>query len=209
MQRDANVRQPIDSPDRMPSDLQPELVSARLRLRPFASRDAAAVQALAGAREVADATLTIPHPYPDGAAEAWIATHHEAWTARRHVTYAITDVTDGTLLGAVGLSLAPAHARAEVGYWIGVPYWGRGYASEAAATLFDWAFGTLGVHRIEGRHFTRNAASGRVLQKLAMRPEGVMRDAVRRWNRFEDLALYAVLRPEWELARASIAARLD
>lgn len=59
----------------------------------------------------------------------------------------------------------------------------------------------LGIHRIEGRHFTRNAASGRVMQKLGMRPEGVIREAVRRWGTFEDLALYAVLGPEWDAAR--------
>src|SRR6476659_2794502 len=100
------------SSDGMPPDLQPDLVTARLRLRPFSPDDAAAVQALAGAREVADTTLTIPHPYPDGAAEEWIATHGAAWVARRHVSYAITDPT-GALVGAIGLSLAPAHARAE------------------------------------------------------------------------------------------------
>lgn len=191
----------------MPSELQPELMTARLWLRPFSPGDAAAVQALAGAREVADTTLTIPHPYPDGAAEEWIATHSAAWLARRHVSYAITDPT-GALVGAIGLSLAAAHARAEVGYWIGVPAWGHGYATEAASAVFDWAFSELAMHRIEGRHFARNAASGRVMQKLGMRPEGVMRDAVRRWDRFEDLALYAILSPEWELWRSNIPSRV-
>ncbi|MGI8509052.1 MAG: GNAT family N-acetyltransferase [Gemmatimonadaceae bacterium] len=186
--------------DGMPFDPQPDLVTARLRLRPFIPADAFAVQALAGAYEVANTTLTIPHPYPEGAAEGWIATHGPAWAARKAVTYAITDVT-GTLVGAIGLALVPAHASAEVGYWIGVPAWGRGYATEAAAALFDHAFGALGVHRIEGRHFTRNAASGRVMQKLGMRLEGVMREAVRRRATFEDLAVYAVLGPEWMQSR--------
>ena len=191
----------------MPSELQPELVTARLRLRPFSPDDAVAVQALAGASDVADTTLTSPHPYPAGAAEEWIATHSAAWVARRHVSYAITDRT-GALVGAIGLSLAAPHARAEVGYWIGVPAWGLGYATEAAVALFDWAFGELAVHRIEGRHFTRNPASGRVMQKLGMRHEGVMRDAVRRWGRFEDLALYAMLSPEWEPDRSGISSRV-
>lgn len=184
----------------MPSDPQPDLVTARLRLRPFVPADAPAVQALAGAREVADTTLTIPHPYPDGAAEAWIEAHAPAWAARTAVTYAITDAA-GNLVGAVGVALAPAHARAEVGYWIAAPAWGRGYATEAAAALCDFAFGALGVHRIEGRHFVRNPASGRVMQKLGMRPEGVLREAVRRGDVFEDLAVYAVLAPEWEAGR--------
>lgn len=181
----------------MSSASQPDLVTARLRLRPFVPADAPAVQALAGAREVADTTLTIPHPYPDGAAEEWIAMHRAGWADGKDVTYAITAADGGALVGAVGLALVPVHAGAELGYWIARPAWGRGYATEAAAVLCDFAFATLGVHRIQARHFVRNPASGRVMQKLGMRYEGVLRDAVRRWGRFEDVAVYAVLAPDW------------
>ena len=187
---------------------QPGLVTGRLRLRPFVPADAPAVQALAGEREVADATSNIPHPYPDGAAEAWIASRGAAWAAGTDATYAVTAADGGTLLGAVGLALAPARAGAELGYWVARPAWGRGYATEAAAALCDLAFASLGVHRIEARHFTRNPASGRVLQKLGMRREGVLRDAARRWGRFEDLAVYAVLAPEWATARLGAAPRV-
>lgn len=69
---------------------QPTLESVRLILRPFAQTDAPAVQTFAGAREIADTTLAVPHPYPDGAAASWIATHHPAWETGTCVTYAIT-----------------------------------------------------------------------------------------------------------------------
>ena len=183
-----------------PPPPQPELETARLRLRAFVATDAPAVQRLAGDRRVADTTLTIPHPYPDGAAEAWIATHAPAWAAGTQLTYAVTARADGALLGAVGLALEPEHASAELGYWIAVPEWGKGYATEAAAALCGHAFTTLGIHRIQARHLLRNPASGRVMQKLGMRPEGVMRGALRKWDRFEDVALYAVLAPEWPAA---------
>jgi RimJ/RimL family protein N-acetyltransferase len=98
---------------------------------------------------------------------------------------------------AVGLQLEMAHAHAELGYSIGVDARGRGYATEAARAPVGRAFGALGVHRVQGRHFTRNAASGRAPQKLGMRLEGVHRDACRRRERFEDVAAYAVLAPEW------------
>jgi ribosomal-protein-alanine N-acetyltransferase len=185
---------------------QPNLETARLRVRAFVGADAPAVQRLAGARQIADTTLTVPHPYPDGAAEAWIATHGPAWQDRTGVTYAIT-AADGALLGAIGLALTPAHAVAELGYWVAVPAWGRGYATEAAVALCDFAFGVLGVHRIQVRHLTRNPASGRVMQKLGMQREGILRDAVRKWDRFEDLALYAVLAPEWQTVRPSAMRR--
>ena len=176
---------------------QPDLPTERLLLRPFRAPDAPDVQRLAGAFEVADMTMTVPHPYPDGAAEAWIATHADSWDAGIAATYAITERSTGHLVGAVGLALVRAHDLAELGYWIGVPYWNRGFASEASRALIDFGFSTLGLHRIQARHFLRNPASGRVMQKLGMTLEGIMRGAARKGDRFEDLALYAVLAPEW------------
>lgn len=166
-------------------------------LRPFGFDDALAVQVLAGAREVADTTLHIPHPYPTGAAEQWIATHPATWETGTGVTYAITDAGTGVLMGAVGLTINPPHARGELGYWLGVPYWNRGYCTEAARAVVELGFAQLGLHRIQARYLTRNPASGRVMQKLGMRSEGVNRGAIRKHDRFEDLAVYAILADEW------------
>lgn len=177
---------------------QPTLATPRLTLRPFARDDAPEVQRLAGAREIADTTLAIPHPYPDGAAEAWIETHPAAWGNGTGVTYAITDRERAALIGAIGLIVTPAHALAELGYWVGLPYWNHGYCTEAGRRLVGFAFGTLGLHRVQARHLTRNPASGRVMEKLGMKREGILREATRRSDRFEDLALYAVLASEWK-----------
>ena len=176
---------------------QPVLTTPRLVLRPFVFDDALGVQLLAGAREVADTTLHIPHPYPAGAAAQWIATHPITWEAGTGVTYAITDALSGVLMGAVGLTITPAHARGELGYWLGVPYWRRGYCTEAATAVVDFGFTRLGLHRIQARYLTRNPPSGRVMQKLGMRSEGVHRHAVRKDDRFEDLEIYAILADEW------------
>lgn len=174
---------------------QPLIRTARLLLRPFSPDDAAAVQHLAGAREIADTTLNVPHPYPDGAAEEWIASHSSAFEAQQLAVYAITTADD--LLGAVGLVLEPQHSLAELGYWVGTPYWGHGYATEAARALVAFGFAQLELNRIQARHFVRNPSSGRVMQKLGMRFEGILRQAIRKWDRFEDVALYALLASEW------------
>jgi RimJ/RimL family protein N-acetyltransferase len=174
----------------------PTLRTGRLLLRGFTLADAPRVQELAGAREVAATTLTIPHPYEDGMAEAWIGGHGAAWEQRKSLSLAVTTETEG-LVGAMGLVVAPEHAHGEIGYWIGVPYWGRGFATEAAGAVLDYGFGELGLHRAVGRHFTRNPASGRVLRKLGMVHEGTLREHVRRWDRFEDLECYSVLEHEW------------
>jgi RimJ/RimL family protein N-acetyltransferase len=186
---------------------QPTLQTDRLTLRPFRATDAGDVQRLAGAREVADTTLHIPHPYPDGAAEAWIGTHAEQWSAQQDVVFAITLRATGELIGAIALKLEMVLTQAEIGYWIGVDHWGRGYCTEAATAVAQFGFETLALHRVHSRHFLRNPASGRVMQKLGMRQEGLQRAAMRRWETFEDVVLYGILADEWS-ARAGIHAVL-
>lgn len=176
---------------------QPRLTTERLVLRPFTLADAAEVQRLAGAFEIADTTLTVPHPYEDGMAEQWIESLASGFAEGRLVVYAVTLRTSGDLCGAAGLNLEPAHALAELGYWIGVPYWGAGYATEAARALVGHGFAHLGLNRVQARYLVRNPASGKVMRKLGMTCEGTLRQAIRKWGRFEDAALYAVLAGEW------------
>ena len=178
-------------------DEQPALLTERLELRPFRFEDAPRVEEIASAREIADTTLNVPHPYPPGAAAAWIAGHALAWEAGTGAAFAITERAGGALVGAIGLAIAPEHARAELGYWVAVSHWGLGYCTEAARAVLAFAFGPLALHRVQARHFLRNPASGRVMRKLGMRHEGVHREAMRKWGRFEDLAQYAILADEW------------
>jgi RimJ/RimL family protein N-acetyltransferase len=173
----------------------PILRTARLVLRPFVLADAPVVQRLAGDEKVASTTLNIPHPYEDGMAERWIEKQAREWEARTSLVLAVTTGDDG-LVGAVSLALTPAHGRAELGYWIGVPFWNRGYATEAAAALVAYGFDELGLNRVLARHITRNPASGRVISKLGMRPEGVMREHIMKGDEPEDIAIYAILRSD-------------
>jgi RimJ/RimL family protein N-acetyltransferase len=177
---------------------QPTLLGRRLDLRPFSLEDAPAVQALAGAPEIASTTLTVPHPYEDGLAEAWIGTHAPAWASGTLASFAIVDRAARHLIGAIGLMINPEHQRAEMGYWIGVPFWNQGYATDAGGALLEFGFEQLKLNRIFAQHFVRNPASGRVLQKLGMQHEGRLRQHVRRWGEFEDLEQYGILRGEWQ-----------
>lgn len=183
---------PIAQPER------PSLETPRLVLRPFDLSDAADVQRLAGDRAIADTTLNIPHPYEDGLAEAWIETHAREYAEGRLVNFAITLSPDGALIGSIGLKLdGEASGGGELGYWVGVPWWNRGYCTEAAAAVLDYGFRVLELDRIHAHHLLRNPASGRVMEKIGMRAEGVAREAIHKEGEREDIALYGILRRDW------------
>ncbi len=178
---------------------QPTLQTQRLTLRPFTLDDAPAVQKLAGDPAIADTTLNIPHPYADGMAEAWIKGQADAFARKGNYTYAITRRDDGILLGAIGLTQDQRHNRAEMGYWIGKLYWGQGYATEAARALLAYGFEALQLNKIYATYFKRNPASGRVMQKIGMTYEGLLRQHVRNGQRYEDLLYYGILRADFEV----------
>jgi len=94
------------------------------------------------------------------------------------------------------------HHRAELGYWIAKESWNCGYATEASQAVIDFGFGTLGLHRIQARHLVRNPASGRVMEKLGMQQEGIERDSIIKWGRYESLVVYSILEPEWRASRS-------
>ncbi|HVP44352.1 MAG TPA: GNAT family N-acetyltransferase [Terriglobales bacterium] len=173
----------------------PELRTERLLLRDFRRADIPDIVRLAGAREVAANTLRIPHPYTAADAETFLRLRAEKSFG---YSFAITLFASGELCGAVGLHPDAVHPRAELGYWIGVPYWGRGYATEAARAVLDFGFRELKLQRIFAHHFEGNPASARVLQKLGMKHEGCSRQHIKKWGELLDLENYGILRSEWK-----------
>lgn len=170
------------------------LDTARLRLRAYSEDDIAELVPLIGAREVAATTGRIPHPYAVKDAEEFLAKIE----SDREVRLAVTLRDSSRLIGGVGLRLVEQHQQAELGYWLGVPYWGRGYGTEAAREMLRFGFEGLKLHRIFATHFSSNPASGRILRKLGMRHEGCQRQHFRKWDEFVDLELYGMLQAEWE-----------
>ena len=144
---------------------QPTLLIDDLHLRAFTADDAPAIQALAGDERIADTTANIPHPWPDGAAQSWLAEVSEKRARGVHLAYAVTDLESGELMGCISLMDIDA-GQAELGYWVGVPFWGRGVATSALRAVVDHAFGDMGLLRLHARVLVRNAASARVLLRL-------------------------------------------
>ena len=176
---------------------RPTIETKRLRLRPFELSDAKDVQRLAGDGAIADTTLNIPHPYEDGMAEEWISTHQPKFESGELLNFAIVSRTSDKLIGAIGLRIVPRFERAELGYWIGKPYWKNGYCTEAGRAVLQYGFSVLKLNRIHASHLKRNPVSGRVMQKLGMVREGCARQHAKRWDRFEDLAFYGIIKDYW------------
>ena len=170
------------------------LETKRLRLRPFELSDAKEVQRLAGNWAIADMTSNIPHPYKDGMAETWISKHQEWFSQEKGVMLAITQKTNGALIGAISLMNISKGHQAELGYWIGKPFWNQGFCTEAGRAILLYAFTELSLLRVHATHFTRNPASGRVLKKLGMNHEGTRPRHIKKWDTYEDIELYGILK---------------
>jgi RimJ/RimL family protein N-acetyltransferase len=146
--------------------------TTRLTLRPFEAADARRVAFLAGDYAVAKMCGRVPHPYSLKMAVDWIATHADKRKAG-DFPFAIELERDG-LIGAIGVNrLGEASDPPwELGYWLGRPYWGMGYATEAARALMDWARDQLGASMFTAGHFADNPSSGKVLRKLGFAHAG-------------------------------------
>jgi [ribosomal protein S5]-alanine N-acetyltransferase len=184
-------------------DILPVLRTTRLVLRPLDEADASEIARLCADKAIAAGTLTIPHPYTLEDARKWLAMDRERSRDGRSLVWGITELEGGVLAGTVGLNPDPAHDRAELGYWIGVAFWGRGYASEAAERVLEYALAEAGLNRVYASHYPWNVASGRVLEKVGMRREGVLKQHIKKWGKYEDAVFYGLTRDEYGRARGT------
>lgn len=183
--------------DTLPGE-QPVLEGTPIRLRPLRPEDVAGIVEIAGAWEIADTTLSVPHPYPPEAAMEWIKKARGQWDEGTGAVFGIETSEERQLVGSIGLrGIDRTHLQTELGFHVGVSWWGRGFATAAIHILLPFAFGPLGLNRVYAHHMVRNPASGRVLEKAGFRREGLLRQRVLKWGVFEDVVVLALLRSEW------------
>ncbi|MEM6354709.1 MAG: GNAT family N-acetyltransferase [Pseudomonadota bacterium] len=143
--------------------------TSRLLLRPLRPSDAGPMELYAGDARVARMTTSIPHPYPPGAAAAFIERQGMPGAAER------CWVIDGSPIGAAEMIgvVSIKRAAGEIGYWIGPPFWNTGYASEAVEGVVATLFGE-GWREIRATVFADNPASAHVLEKLGFVETGLI-----------------------------------
>jgi [ribosomal protein S5]-alanine N-acetyltransferase len=174
--------------------IQEVIETERLVLRPFRLTDAPRVKTLAGDRRIYETTLSVPYPYDDGVAETWIATHQSCFYERQGAVFAIC-LRGNPLVGAIELRRVGSFNRGELGYWIGVDYWNRGFCTEAARAVVEYGFEVLDFHKISAIHCDGNHSSGRVMEKIGMKREGMLRDEVMKDGKYFTVILYGILNP--------------
>ena len=140
----------------------------RVAIRPFVAADSAQVQTLVSDARVAQVAGNIPYPYPAGGAKTWIASHgvqHRTGTA---IIRAIVSLEDGQCIGAISIDQMSRglNSSGNLGYWVGVPYWNKGFCKEAGQLMLESAAKEYAMGRLVAAHRMDNLASGRVLQKL-------------------------------------------
>ena len=176
----------------------PTLKTERLILRPFSLDDAKQVQHLAGDAAIAAMTLMIPHPYEDGVAEEWIKSHEKKFQEGSEIDFAITHKAEDYLIGAIGISsIDQKFEKAEIGYWIGKPFWNKGFCTEAVKAVLQYSFEKLKLNKVYAHHFIDNPSSGKVMKKAGMKEEGMLRQNVKKGEKYIDTPLYGILRSEF------------
>lgn len=169
-----------------------ELKLERCTLRPWRPGDEASLVRHANNRRVwINMRDRFPHPYTAADARIWLG---RAAADPRLQSFAI-DV-DGEAVGGIGIELGTDVARrsAEIGYWLGEPFWGRGIATEAVRAVTAWAFATHDLTRLHAEVFEWNPASRRVLEKAGYACEGRRRRAIFKDGRVIDALAYAIVR---------------
>lgn len=178
-----------------------EIRTKRLLLRPLTSADALRIAEIGADWDIARMTSRMPYPYSVAAANQWISGLHQ-----NEVVRGIT--LDGQLIGVTGYLPDLAGRSAEIGYWLGKDYWGRGFATEAAAALIAYCFRRERFSHVTCGHYADNPASERVIRKLGFTPTGRNKSWCEARRTEVDAVRYELKRPQpvWRLVPRSMRA---
>lgn len=181
--------------------LGPILRTARLDLRWLTLEDAPVMRAICANKNVAATSGSIPHPYPEGEEIRVLERVAEGVEKGTWYLFGMVVRETGELIGDVSLHINREQFAAELGYLLAESAWGNGYASEAAEAAIGFAFGTLGLRRVEGRCVTTHPASARIMEKIGMTREGHLKESFCKWGVFFDDYIYGITRDQWAAQR--------
>ncbi|MBV9123448.1 MAG: GNAT family N-acetyltransferase [Planctomycetes bacterium] len=172
------------------------LVTDQIHLSEFGPPDKDALVAHLNDRDIYDRTLRIPFPYTEADAGEWLALVAKITRQQGRPVHWAIRTEEGALIGGCGFDgfqIGKSH-RAEIGYWLARPFWGRGIMTAVVRQACRHAFEDFGLMKITAHVFAHNQASARVLEKCGFQEEGFLRKHFLKANQFLDARLFALLR---------------
>ena len=161
----------------------------RLSLRRIQLSDKEVITNLANNPAIAATTMRMPYPCSVEYIESWI--RKDLQLGGKDSGFFVISLKDSNeIIGVIGLEVEQENERGELGYWLGLDYWNKGYCTEAAEAMLDYGFNTLNLNRIWTFYIEGNNASGRVLEKIGMQHEGTLKKHIKKNGVFKDLEYY-------------------
>ncbi|MDR8392298.1 GNAT family N-acetyltransferase [Aliifodinibius sp. S!AR15-10] len=178
-------------------DVFPTIETERIRLRKPEVRDIPQIVTYAGHPKIAEMTLNIPHPYQEKDAVKWLNMANEGFEDKSKYLFAICHLQEDEMIGAIGLKVNKRFNRAELGFWIGEPFWNNGYATEAVKEVIKFGFKEIDLNKIYAIHLVKNPASGKVMQNNGMIKEGELVEHIKKGAEYFSVIQYRLTRKEY------------
>lgn len=173
-------------------------MKAQVTLRNLTMDDVQRLMEIANHKDIAKDMITLPSPF--GKEDA-LAVINEG-NGIDNIIKGIVENKEGKLIGVIKLrNFLKEHGQIELSFWTNPNYWGMGYASAACTLMLEKAFTTPGINRVYAYNMVRNEFSSRVVKRIGMTQEGILRDRVKKNGVFEDVYISSILKREWLKSR--------
>lgn len=175
----------------------PELNTGRLKLRKIRTEDISSLVKYCNNKKISDQILNIPYPYSEENAIFRINFVLQGFKNKERYVFAITLKESEELIGEIGLHLDKVNNSAQFGYWIAEPFWGKGIATEATASILKFGFEVLELNKIYATHYPENEASGKVMQNNKMIKEAELKDHYKINDSYKSVIQYRLTKQEY------------
>lgn len=175
----------------------PTLYTERLELSEVLLKDIPLITQYANNTRIAAMTLNIPYPYTEKDAHLWLNIAQKGAQSGRHLILALRHKATGAFMGGVDLVVTSRHNRAELAYWLGEPFWGQGFMTEAVSKMMEYAFEELQIQKVYAVCFDFNIGSSAVMQKAGLKYEGMMKDHMKKGDKYITTVQYGLTRDDY------------
>jgi len=172
-------------------EFSPQLETERLILSSLEEKDIPFITEYLQEKIISENTSHIPYPYSEDYARNWLNMAGDALATKSGYAFAIRE-KEGKIIGAIGIH-DRGDDKAELGYWIALPYWNKGFATEAAKAVLNFGIKELKLHKIYATHFLHNPASGKILEKIGMQNEAILKHHLKKGDQYLDVQMYSVI----------------